>query len=97
MISLKRNNKGHLVEAKGKRQRANTIYTPGQNDDFSLSRSKFDDFMNCKKCFYLNIVKALILPSNPPQKLNTLTDTKDFDGKEKLKFSVLLNGFGNGL
>ena len=54
MISLKRNNKGHLVEAKGKRQRANTIYTPGQNDDFSLSRSKFDDFMNCKKCFYLN-------------------------------------------
>ena len=36
MISLKRNNKGHLVEAKGKRQRANTIYTPGQNDDFSF-------------------------------------------------------------
>ncbi len=82
MISLKRNDKGHLVEAKGKRQKTNTIYTPGQNDDFSLSRSKFDDYMSCKKCFYLNIVKALISPSNPPYKLNTLTDTllkKEFD------------------
>ena len=82
MISLKRNDKGHLVVAKGKRQKTNTIYTPGQNDDFSLSRSKFDDYMSCKKCFYLNIVKALISPSNPPYKLNTLTDTllkKEFD------------------
>ena len=82
MISLKRNDKGQLVQAKGRRKRANTIYTPGQTEDFSLSRSKFDDYMTCKKCFYLNVVKALISPTNPPYKLNTLTDTllkKEFD------------------
>jgi hypothetical protein len=82
MISLKRNTKGLLVKAEGKRKRENTIYTPGQTQDFSLSRSKFDDYMSCKKCFYLNVVKALIPPSNPPYKLNTLTDTllkKEFD------------------
>ena len=82
MISLKRNTKGLLVKAEGKRKRVNTIYSPGQTQDFSLSRSKFDDYMSCKRCFYLNIVKALISPSNPPYKLNTLTDTllkKEFD------------------
>ena len=82
MISLKRNTKGLLVKAEGKRKRTYTIYSPGQSQDFSLSRSKFDDYMSCKRCFYLNVVKALISPSNPPYKLNTLTDTllkKEFD------------------
>ena len=82
MINLKRNTKGQLVKAEGKRVRSNTIYTPGQKEDFELSRSKFDDFKSCPRCFYLNIVKALISPSNPPYKLNTLTDTllkKEFD------------------
>ena len=82
MINLKRNNKGELAKATGLRSRKNTIYTPGQNEDFTLSRSKFDDFMTCPRCFYINIVKAVISPGNPPYKLNTLTDTllkKEFD------------------
>ena len=44
MINLKRNTKGQLVKAEGKRVRSNTIYTPGQKEDFELSRSKFDEF-----------------------------------------------------
>lgn len=82
MISLKRDTKGNLAKAEGKRKKKDTIYIPGQSEDFSLSRSKFDDFMKCSRCFYLNVVKALISPGNPPYKLNTLTDTllkKEFD------------------
>ena len=82
MISLKRDSKGKLANAVGKRVKKHTIYVPGQSKDFTLSRSKFDDFMTCQRCFYLNIVKAIISPGNPPYKLNTLTDTllkKEFD------------------
>ena len=38
MISLKRNSKLELVEAKGRRTRASSIYMPGQSEDFKLSR-----------------------------------------------------------
>ena len=38
MINLKRNSKLQLVEAKGVRSRTSSIYTPGQTDDFKISR-----------------------------------------------------------
>jgi len=38
MVSLKRNSKLELVEATGKRTRSSSIYTPGQLDDFKISR-----------------------------------------------------------
>ena len=66
MISLKRNSKKQLVEATGIRTRKSSIYNPGQSEDFKISRSKFDDFKSCQRCFYLNIVNALISPSNRP-------------------------------
>jgi len=82
MISLKRNSKKELVEAKGIRIRKNSIYNPGQSEDFKISRSKFDDFLKCKKCFYLDRVKGFESPQIPQFKLNELTDTlfkKEFD------------------
>ena len=82
MISLKRNSKGELVNAPGKRTRRNSIYQPNQNLDFKISRGKFQDFITCKKCFYLDRVSGLKTPDTPPYSLNSATDTlykKEFD------------------
>ena len=82
MINLKRNSKGILVEAAGIRTRASSIYTPNQTEIFKISRSKFNDFLTCRRCFYLDRVKALISPSTPGWTLNETTDLllkKEFD------------------
>ena len=82
MISLKRNTKGVLVEAPGLRSTASSIYVPGQPEPFKISRSKFNDFLTCKRCFYLDRVKGLISPSMPGWTLNETTDRllkKEFD------------------
>ena len=82
MISLKRNSKGELVNAPGKRTRKNSIYQPNQNLDFKISRGKFQDFITCKKCFYLDRVSGLKTPDTPPYSLNSATDMlykKEFD------------------
>ena len=49
MISLKRNTKGELVLATGKRSTERSIYKPNQTDDFKTSRSKFSDFLTCPR------------------------------------------------
>jgi len=83
MISLKRNSKtGELVEATGITSQKWRIYQPNQNKDFTLSRSRFDAYMTCKRCFYLKTNKGFMEPSTPGWTLNTLTDTllkKEFD------------------
>lgn len=82
MINLKRNKKLELVEAKGIRSRASSIYTPGQTDDFKISRSRFNDFLTCQRCFYLDRVKGFHSPSMPKWTLNETTDIllkKEFD------------------
>ena len=82
MISLKRNNKGELVPATGLRNRESSIYSPNQTEQFKISRSKFNDFLTCKRCFYLDRVKGLISPSMPGWTLNETTDIllkKEFD------------------
>jgi len=82
MISLKRNSKLELVEATGKRKRASSIYTPGQTEDFKLSRGKFSNFITCPRCFYLDRVKGLAEPGMPRWTLNETTDhllKKEFD------------------
>tara|TARA_B100000212_G_scaffold217986_1_gene165109 strand:- start:1679 stop:2488 length:810 start_codon:yes stop_codon:yes gene_type:complete len=75
MISLKRNGKGELVEAKGLRTRSSTIYKPNQKEDFAISRGKFSDFLNCPRCFYIDRVTGIISPGTPGWTLNALTDT----------------------
>ena len=80
MISLKTNSKGEYVDAPGKRSRS--IYTPGQSEDFKISRSKLTDFRKCPKCFYLDRVAGLVSPSTPGWTLNARTDEllkKEFD------------------
>ena len=83
MINLKRNKKTlELVEATGLRTRTSSIYTPKQTGDFKISRSKFEDFLKCPRCFYLDRVKGLISPGMPSWSLNETTDLllkKEFD------------------
>tara|TARA_B100000965_G_C19537518_1_gene734074 strand:- start:245 stop:1117 length:873 start_codon:yes stop_codon:yes gene_type:complete len=82
MIDLKRNTKGELVEATGLNSHKWRLYTPNQDKDFKISRSKFEDFLKCEKCFYLQVVKGLQPSGMPKFKLNELTDTllkKEFD------------------
>lgn len=82
MVSLKRNNKGEFQEAKGIRTRQSSFYKPDQNETFKISRSKFSNFLDCKRCFYLDRVKGLQEPSMPGWSLNTTVDDllkKEFD------------------
>ena len=82
MISLKRNTRGQPVKARGIRSRSSSIYNPGQTDNFRISRSKFTDFLNCQRCFYLDRAKGLTSPSTPGWALNDTTDIllkKEFD------------------
>ena len=82
MISLKRNTKGDLVDATGLRSRESSIYRPNQTESFRISRSKFNDFLSCKRCFYLDRVRGIVSPGTPGWTLNQLTDDllkKEFD------------------
>ena len=83
MINLKRNPKTlELIEATGIRSRPSSIYIPKQTNDFKVSRSKFEDFLKCPRCFYLDRVKGLVSPGMPSWSLNETTDLllkKEFD------------------
>ena len=52
--------------------RSRNIYTP--NKDFKISRSKFQNFLDCERCFYLDRVVGLKFPGIPPYTLNNLVD-----------------------
>jgi len=82
MISLKRNSKGELVPATGRRSTDRSSYKPGQTEDFKLSRGKFSDFLSCPRCFYMDRVLGLAEPGMPGWSLNSATDEllkKEFD------------------
>lgn len=62
--------------------KSRNIYTPNQNKDFKISRSKFDNFRKCPRCFYFDVVKGYIAPGTPGWALNSKTDEllkKEFD------------------
>lgn len=62
--------------------KSRNIYVPGQNKDFKISRSKFDNFRKCPRCFYFDVVKGFIEPGTPGWALNSKTDEllkKEFD------------------
>ena len=82
MVSIKRNTKGELQEAVGIRSKPSSMYSPGLNTAFKISRSKFSDFLDCPRCFYLDRVKGLQSPSMPGWSLNSTVDEllkKEFD------------------
>jgi hypothetical protein len=82
MIGIKRNSKDEPVTATGLRSRKSSIFTPGQETEFRLSRGRFSDFLTCPRCFYLDRVKGIVSPSTPGWTLNETTDIllkKEFD------------------
>lgn len=88
MISIKKNNKGELEKATGVRTKKSSLYVPQQTIPFKISRSKFSDFLNCKRCFYLDRVKGLREPSMPGWSLNIAVDDllkKEFDHYRNIK------------
>ncbi len=81
-MSLKRNSKGEIEEVKPLRTRKGSIYLKGSSTAFKISRSKFTNFLECKRCFYLERVKGLKDPSMPGWSLNSAVDDllkKEFD------------------
>ena len=73
------NNKKEVVPL---RTRKGSIYQKGTNETFKISRSKFSNFLDCKRCFYLERVKGLKDPSMPGWSLNSAVDEllkKEFD------------------
>ena len=73
------NNKKEVVPL---RTRKGSIYQKGTNEVFKISRSKFSNFLDCPRCFYLERVKGLKDPSMPGWSLNSAVDEllkKEFD------------------
>ncbi len=70
------------------RTRKDSIYQKGTNEVFKISRSKFSNFLDCARCFYLERVKGLKDPSMPGWSLNSAVDEllkKEFDEYRKLQ------------
>lgn len=65
-----------------KANRTRNIYNPNSKEPFKLSRSKIENFLACKKCFYLDRRLGIGEPPGYPFNLNTAVDTllkKEFD------------------
>ena len=70
------------------RIRKNTLYNRNSSEPFKISRSKFFNFLNCKRCFYLDRVMGLKELSTPPYTINNTVDEllkKEFDYFRKQK------------
>ena len=77
-----------MTEIKSFRNRKSSIYNKNTKDPFKISRSKFFNFLICKRCFYLDRVIGLKELSSPPFTLNNTVDEllkKEFDYYRKLK------------
>lgn len=57
-------------------------YKPGQKSPFKISRSKIELFMQCPRCFWLDVRLKITRPSTPPFNINSAIDglfKKEFD------------------
>src|SRR3989344_3910426 len=64
----------------GKRSR--NIFDPQSPEPFKLSRSKIENYLKCKRCFYLDRRLGVDQPPGYPFSLNSAVDTllkKEFD------------------
>ena len=76
------------IIAKGFRTRKTSFYQNDIDKPFIISRSKFSNFIDCPRCFYLDRVKGLKEPSMPGWALNSAVDDllkKEFDKHRKEK------------
>jgi len=58
-------------------------YKPGQATPFKVSRSKIELFMQCPRCFWLDVRLKIKRPDGPPFSINKAVDElfkKEFDG-----------------
>jgi hypothetical protein len=71
-----------MKEVSSFRVRKSSFYNKNSKDSFKISRSKFFNFLSCKRCFYLDRVVGLKEPSMPGWALNIAVDVllkKEFD------------------
>ena len=57
-------------------------YQPGQSTPFKISRSKIEDFIQCRRCFWLDKRLKISRPSTPPFLINSAVDElmkREFD------------------
>lgn len=57
-------------------------YKPGQTTPFKVSRSKIELFMQCPRCFWLDVRLKISRPSSPPFNINKAIDElfkREFD------------------
>lgn len=60
----------------------NAPYKPGQKTPFKVSRSKIELFMQCQRCYWLDVRLKIKRPSSPPFNINKAIDElfkKEFD------------------
>jgi CRISPR/Cas system-associated exonuclease Cas4 (RecB family) len=63
-------------------QERNKPYLPGQTAPFKISRSKIELFMQCPRCFWLDVRLKITRPNSPPFTINKAIDElfkKEFD------------------
>lgn len=61
-------------------------YKPGQTAPFKVSRSKIELYMQCPRCFWLDVRLKITRPSTPPFNINKTIDElfkKEFDVHRK--------------
>lgn len=79
----------------------NKPYQPGQADPYKISRSKIDLFMQCPRCFWLDVRLKIKRPSSPPFRINSAIDElfkKEFDvHREAQTKHPLVDEFGLSL
>ena len=73
-------------------------YTPGQAAVYKLSRSKIELYMQCPRCFWLDVRHKITRPSGPPFNINKAIDElfkKEFDlYRSQKKPHPLMEQFG---
>ena len=77
-----------MKEATSFRVRKNSLYDKKSSTPFKISRSKLNNFLSCKRCFYLDRVIGLKEPSMPGWSLNNTVDEllkKEFDKYRKIQ------------
>ena len=47
------------------------LYIKNNEEPYPINRTKFDLYNDCRRCFYLDIVKGIRRPHGPPQVINT--------------------------
>ncbi|MDQ3123808.1 MAG: PD-(D/E)XK nuclease family protein [bacterium] len=79
-------------------QERNKPYEPGQKAPFKISRSKIELFMQCPRCFWLDVRLKIVRPSSPPFNINKAIDElfkKEFDSyRSKQEPHPLMVKFG---